>query len=270
MFETDADESIKIIWLAGGSCEGCSMAVMGAAEPSIENLLLNQIAGLPSVTLIHPFLAFEAGMAFLAQLKEATEGAYSSLVLVVEGTIFDDSIAGDGFFSNLGGHEDKPQTVTNWLDYLVPQATAVIAIGTCATWGGIPAAQGNPTGSMSLTDYLGTDFRSTAGLPIINIPGCAPPGENFIDTLIYLMLHLNEQVPLELDEAHRPAWLYQQETHPQSASPSIPIYQTETAVTCRVPEQGWMNHVGGCATVGGSCNGCTMPGFPDRYLRARG
>lgn len=242
------------------------MAVMGATTPGIEEVLLGQISGLPPLQLIHPLTAFEAGNAYLNHLQQAAKGAYDPLIVVVEGTIFDATLAGEGFFSGLGEVEGRPCTIADWLDQLAPQATAVVAIGTCASWGGVPAAAGNPTGAMSLTAYLGSDFCSTSGLPIINIPGCAPPGENFIETLIYLLLHLDEQLPLELDEANRPMWLYHQKTFPQPASIAIPIYQVDTPVCCRVPENGWMNHVGGCANVGGICNGCTMPGFPDQYL----
>ena len=63
---------------------------------------------------------------------------------------------------------------------LVSRNAATIAIGTCATWGGIPSAEGNPTGSMSVMDLLGASYRSALGLPVINIPGCAPQGDNFM------------------------------------------------------------------------------------------
>src|SRR2546430_13489089 len=54
----------------------------------------------------------------------------------------------------------------------------LLAIGTCATWGGVPAAEGNPTGAMGLMDFLGKDYKSALGLPVINIPGCAPVGRS--------------------------------------------------------------------------------------------
>jgi hydrogenase small subunit len=53
---------------------------------------------------------------------------------------------------------------------LAPKAWGVVAIGTCATYGGIHAMAGNPTGCMGLADYLGWDFRSAGGLPIVNVP----------------------------------------------------------------------------------------------------
>jgi hydrogenase small subunit len=148
----------------------------------------------------------------------------------------------------------------------------VIAIGSCAAWGGIPAAAGSPTGAMGVESYLGRDFRSLAELPVINIPGCAPPGEAFVETLISVWLHLARLVPLELDEEHRPRWLYNEPTHPQPPRADyMPahVYDVTVGPTvgCPVPRQGWMKGIGGCARVGGSCIGCTAPDFADRYLR---
>lgn len=259
-------ERVTILWLSGGSCEGCSMAVLGATSPGFEQLISGSDSSLPSVRLFHPLFAFNSGDAYLSSLRKAAQGESTPLILVVEGTLFDDSKCQEGYFSSMGEENGQPLSITNWLEKLVPRATAVIALGTCATWGGVPASYGNPTGAISLNDYLGHNFHSTAELPIINIPGCAPPGGNFIETLTYLLLHLNQEVPLELDQYNRPTWLYNYQTHPQSDHPSLQIYATDAVVDCRVPEQGWMNHVGGCASVGGRCNGCTMPGFPDHFL----
>ena len=63
----------------------------------------------------------------------------------------------------------------------------MVAIGTCATYGGIHAMAGNPTGCMGLADYLGWDFHSAGGLPIVNVPGCPVQPENFMETLLWLL-----------------------------------------------------------------------------------
>jgi hydrogenase small subunit len=57
----------------------------------------------------------------------------------------------------------EPITFNEWIDRLAPKAWAVVAAGTCATYGGIHAMAGNPTGCMGLGDYLGWDFRSAGG-----------------------------------------------------------------------------------------------------------
>ena len=63
-------------------------------------------------------------------------------------------------------------TTSEWLDRLAPKAPAILAVGTCATYGGIHAMAGNPTGAMGVPDYLGWDWKSKAGLPIVCVPGC--------------------------------------------------------------------------------------------------
>jgi hydrogenase small subunit len=174
-------------------------------------------------------------------------------------------------------------TIANWVDRLATKAEAVIAIGSCASWGGIPAANGNPTGAKGLEDYLGRDFRSRGGsdgsadsansfgLPVINVPGCAPTGEGFIETLIYVFLHLARLVPLDLDEERRPRWLYNYDTYPSPPRLEYPPAVgfdplSRPAVKCPVPITGWSRSYGGCARVGGSCIGCTERGFADNHL----
>lgn len=82
-----------------------------------------------------------------------------------------------------------------------------------------------------------------------------------------MFLALGGLVPLDLDELGRPRWLYSESTPLQRVLGGVEPGpgQTETAF-CPVPERGWINRVGGCAAVGGSCNGCTRADFPDRPL----
>ncbi len=85
------------------------------------------------------------------------------------------------------------------------KAAAVVAIGTCATYGGIPAMKNNPTGAMGLPDYLGWNWKSKAGLPVVCIPGCPAQPDNMTETLLYLVLHLGGLAPApELDDQLRP------------------------------------------------------------------
>jgi hydrogenase small subunit len=270
--ETPSSDMLYIIWMGGASCDGCTMAVLGAAQPGIEALLLGQVPDAPPVTLIHPALALESGDAYRAHLDQAADGRLRPFILVLEGSVLDESRAGEGSFSRLGTSPDgRPLTTATWLDRLAPRAEVVVAIGSCATWGGFPAAAGSPTGAMGLEAYLGRDFRSRAGLPIINVPGCAPPGEAFVETLVSVCLHMARLVPLELDEEHRPRWLYSALAYPLPPRTDYlpaPAYDLtgRTSVGCPVPTQGWMSGIGGCARVGGMCIGCTERDFADRYL----
>lgn len=249
------------------------MAMLGATEPALEDLLLGRVPDLPEVTLIHPALALESGETYRAQLEQAATGRLAPCVLVLEGSVFDESLAGGGSFSRLGTQAGRPLTTAAWIDRLARQVEAVVAIGSCATWGGVPAALGSPTGAMGLGDYLGPDFVSRAGLPVVNVPGCAPPGDAFVETLLYVCLHLGGYVPLELDEAHRPRWLYRETANPlPPRADYLPPEAYTTAgrpsVGCPVPGRGWMRGIGGCVRVGGACIGCTAPDFADRYLES--
>jgi len=176
---------IKVVhafWLAGMSCDGCSISVTGATNPSVEQLLTGSISGLPTVVLHHPVLSVEAGEEFIEPFDRAAEGKLDApYVVIYEGSIADERIAAEtnGYFSAMGdqvmeGSDARPFPTAARLAVMAPNAAAVIAIGTCATWGGIPAAAGNPTGSMSLMDFLGADYRSSLGLPVINIPAVLP------------------------------------------------------------------------------------------------
>ena len=70
---------------------------------------------------------------------------------------------------------------------VAPHAWAVVACGTCATYGGIHAWQGNPTGCRGLADYLGWDWQSPSGIPLICVPGCPVQPDNFMEVVLYLL-----------------------------------------------------------------------------------
>jgi hydrogenase small subunit len=267
MADVDSDSTAWVLWLESGGCDGCTMSVLGATSPRLEELIAGVLAR-RRIELVHPALSLEAGEAYIAALRRAQRGEFQPLILVVEGSLFDEQMAGDGSFSGLGEREGQPIPVEEWVSMLAPEAAAVIAIGTCATWGGIPAASGNVTGAMGLGSLLGDGFCSRSGLPIVNVPGCPPNGDTFVEVLNYVLLHLDELVPLDLDELGRPRWLYAQETPLRRAR--LPYQSQEPAeellAGCPVPARGWINHLGGCAAVGGTCNGCTRPDFPDRTL----
>lgn len=243
------------------------MAMLGAGEPGLESLLLGEFSDLPPISLVHALIALESGDEYRAYLDAAARGELQQFVLVLEGSVMDELRAGAGTFSRLGFESDQPLTTTSWIERLAPLAAAVVAIGSCATWGGIPAAEGNPTGAHGLGTHLGADFRSRAGLPVVNVPGCAPSGDVFIEALISVFLHVLGRVPLELDDANRPRWLYYEQTTPEPPRTGYAeAPKTRDTVRCPVPTHGWMRGIGGCATVGGACIGCTAPDFADRFI----
>ncbi|HLF41628.1 MAG TPA: hydrogenase expression protein HypE, partial [Acidimicrobiia bacterium] len=184
------DDCAWVVWVSSGGCEGCTMAVLGATAPRLEELLSGHLTHIPRVGLVHPALALDGGDEYLAVLEDAAAGGLGRFLLVVEGSVFDENLAGAGSFSGLGSRDGQPVPVGEWIERLAPAAAAVIAIGTCATWGGVPAAAGNPTGSMAVMDFLGKSYRSDLGLPVVNIPGCSPVGDNFTETVAAVLLFL--------------------------------------------------------------------------------
>ena len=144
----------------------------------------------------------------------------------------------------------------------------------------------NPTGAMGLPDYLGWNWKSRAGLPVVCIPGCPAQPDNMTEALLYLVLHLGGLAPVpELDDQLRPTWLFGRTVHescnrgrastsrassPPSTAPTTAAWSSSAArarwssATC--PYRGWVNGIGGCPNVGGICMACTMPGFPDKYM----
>ena len=180
---------VHILWITAGlSCDGDSVSITAAMQPSIEDELLGAIPGLPKVHLHNPVLAYEVGDEFLKYWYQAEQGLLDPFVLVIEGSIPNESLLTEGYWAALGtdAMSGQPITTNEWIDRLAPKALAVVACGTCATYGGIHAMEGNPTGAMGLADYLGWDFKSKAGLPIVNVPGCPVQPDNFMAKLSFI------------------------------------------------------------------------------------
>jgi hydrogenase small subunit len=285
---TPVGDEVPVLWLTAGlSCDGDSVAMTAATQPSLEDLVFGAIPGVPRVRLYHPLLAYEVGIEFLAGFEAAAAGELGPFILIVEGSIPNEALnTGGGCWAGFGtdAATGQPIPTTHWIDRLVAQAWAVMAVGTCATYGGVHAMAGNPTGAMGLADYLGWEWRSTSGLPIVNLPGCPVQPDNCTETLLYLLRQMTGTAPtIPLDRVFRPTWLFAQTLHEncdrggyyeqadfagEFGSPRciVKLGCWGPVVDCNVGKRGWVNGVGGCANVGGTCIGCTMPGFPDKFM----
>jgi hydrogenase small subunit len=280
-------KEVNILWTPDGmSCDGDSVSVTNATLPSIEDLVLGAIPGLPKVNLYNRVLAYENGDELMKHFYDAWEGRLDPFVLVVEGSIPNEKIHSEGYWTAIGCDKQtgQPITLNEWIDRLAPNALAVVACGTCATYGGIHAMQGNPTGSMGLADYLGWKWRSKAGIPIVNVPGCPVQPDNMMETLLYLLYQAAGLAPMiPLDDMLRPTWLFGKTVHEgcdragyyeqadfghEYGTPKcmVKIGCWGPVVNCNVTKRGWMDGIGGCPNVGGICIGCTMPGFPDKFM----
>ncbi len=278
---------IDVLWInAGLSCDGDTIAMTAATQPSIEDLVLGALPWIPKVNFHNLFLAYENGDEFLERFHRAARGELDPFILVVEGSIPDETNKAEGYWASFGtDHETgQPITTCEWIDRLAPKAWAIMAAGTCATYGGIHAMEGNPTGCMGLADYLGWKWKSKADIPIVCIPGCPVQPDNFMETLLYLLHMAAGRAPMiPLDDALRPTWLFGQTVHEgcdrggyYEQAEFAEEYGSRTCIVklgcwgpvvqCNVGKRGWMAGIGGCPNVGGICIGCTMPGFPDKFM----
>jgi len=218
MTQAAEDPVLHILWMNGGlGCDGDSVALTAATQPSIEEIVLGALPGLPKVAVHWPLIDFECGPEqgadnFIEWWHKADRGELDPFVLVVEGSIPNEAIKSEGYWCGFGNNPatGQPMTTNEWLDRLAPKATVILAVGTCATYGGIHAMAGNPTGAMGVPDYLGWDWKSKAGLPIVCVPGCPIQPDNLSETILYLLYQVAGQAPMiPLDEALRPKWLFE-------------------------------------------------------------
>ena len=142
-----------VIWLSGQECTGCIESLLRTGHPTLEHLIFDLISLEYSETL-------NAGAGHQAEAHRAKiiEEQKGKFILVVDGAI---PVKDGGVYCMIAG---KP--VLEILNETAPLAAAVIAIGSCASWGGVPSADPNPTGATPVHEIL-----KPKGIPVVNIPG---------------------------------------------------------------------------------------------------
>lgn len=169
-----APSAVNVLWMTIGlSCEGDSLAATAATSPSIEDIVSGAIPGLPEVIIHNQVLAYATGDEYMETWYQAERGELDPFILIIEGSIANEELSGSGHWTGFGVNpiDGQPITINEWVDRLAPLASSVMAVGTCATYGGIPAMRNNPTGAMGLPDYLGWDWRKYEREPEWRRPG---------------------------------------------------------------------------------------------------
>lgn len=164
-----AVESAKrppVIWLHFQECTGCSESLLRAEHPTLEKLILDVIS-----LDYHETLMAAAGHQAEAARKASMAANKGKYILVIEGAI---PTKQNGIYCKVGGH-----TAVDITKECAADAAAVIAIGSCASWGGMPSADPNPTGASSVAEVLGK--------PVVTIPGCPPNPYNFLATAVHFL-----------------------------------------------------------------------------------
>ncbi len=268
-------QEIPIIWLQAGSCSGCSVSVLNSVSPSVRNLLVDEV--LPGIHLnlrFHMTLMAGSGESVVELLDTTGAVADGDYLLVVEGAV---ATAENGRYCVLGEDEaGQPITMMTRVEKLARRAKAVIALGTCASFGGIPAAVPNPTGALDLQTLFA---RQEVTTPLVNIPGCPPHPDWFVGTVADILIS-GLPGPEKLDAYRRPLAFYAPLVHehcPRRAyfdegkfaqKPGEPgcLYYLGckgpvTHADC--PLRLWNGGVNWCIGAGSPCHGCVEPGFPN-------
>ncbi|MCF7804438.1 MAG: hydrogenase small subunit [Candidatus Marinimicrobia bacterium] len=181
-----------VIWLHFQDCTGCTESLLRATHPTVESLVLDIISLDYSETLLAA-----AGHQAEAAKQATIENYAGKFLLVVEGSI---PTKDGGIYCKIGN-----KTAVSILEETLPKAAAAVAIGSCASWGGIPSSGPNPTGAKGVTEVM-----PDAKTPVINLPGCPPSPYNLTQTVVhYLTL---KKLP-ELDKKGRPKFAYGQIIH---------------------------------------------------------
>lgn len=229
--------------------------------------------------LWHPSLSEESGREAIAILDDVVAGRIALDCLCVEGSVLDGP-DGTGRFQMLSG---TGRAMKDWVAALAVKARHVVAIGSCATFGGLPAGGGNPTGARGLQyagwdmgGALGKDFRSGSGLPVINISGCAPHPGWVVETLA--ALSLGDFGPERLDALGRPRAIADHLAHHGCSRNEFYEFKASAVrpsdrgclmenLGCRATQapgdcnmRRW-NGFGSCTDAGYTCINCTSPGF---------
>ena len=181
------------------------------------------------------------------------------------------------------------KSLTEWVRSIARSADYVVAVGTCASFGGVMACGRNPMGATGLQFYrdqkgglLGADYRSRSGLPVVNVPGCPAHPDWMIGTL--WALRANRVREADLDRFNRPRAFYGKLAH--HACPRNEYYEFKASAAaysqqgclfenlgCKgtlcesdCNERLWLARTGSCTRGGFPCLSCTSPLFPDGFL----
>lgn len=180
----------SVIWLHFQDCTGCSETLLRTSRPDVADLILNIIS-----LDYHETLMAASGYQAEAALKQAVEDNLGKFVLVVEGSI---PTKDQGQYMKLAG---KPALQV--LKEVGQKAAAVVAIGSCASWGGVPSASPNPTGATGVDSIL-------TEKPVVNLPGCPPNPYNLL--AVVLEYATMGRLPA-LDDKNRPKFAYDRVIH---------------------------------------------------------
>jgi len=268
---------MNVLWLQSGGCGGCTMSMLCAEAPG----LFATLEGAGIRLLWHPTLSEETGAEVSAMLAGIVDGHLPLDVLCVEGSILRGPNGTGGFHVMAG--TGRPMMA--WVQAIAARARHVVAVGSCAAFGGITAAGMNPADACGLQydgwqrgGLLGVDFRAAGGMPVINVAGC-PTHPNWVTEC--LMLLAGGAIGAEdLDLYQRPRFYADHLVH--HGCPRNEYYEYKASARkpselgCLMEHMGCLgtqahadcntrlwNGEGSCTRGGYACINCTAPEFEE-------
>jgi len=188
-----------VVWLHFQECTGCSETLLRASHPAVSELILDLVS-----LDYHETLFAAAGKQAEEALNAAIQKNKGKYICVIEGAI---PTRDNGIYCKIAG-----RTATDLVTDIGLKAGAIIAIGSCAAWGGIPSADPNPTGAMGVPQFL----KNANNAPylkekaIVALPGCPPNPYTFLGTVLQYATY--GTLPA-LDSLGRPAFAYARTIH---------------------------------------------------------
>jgi len=266
---------IPVVWLQGAGCTGCAVSLLNSFAPSASSLVLRELAPGKHVSLrVLATIMAGQGQQVIDILRDETVRNAGGYLLVMEGSIQ----LGNDLFATLGETDGRETPIADVAADLAGKAMAVVCMGTCAAFGGIPSGAPNPTGAVSMGELL---ERRKIDVALVNVPGCPPHPDWLIGTLAAAVRYGLPAVIDDLDDLHRPRTYYGRcihETCPRRADfdagrfarafgqPGC-LYELGckgpvTFADC--PTRMWNSGTNWCIGAGSPCHGCVEPDFPDR------
>ena len=263
---------IPVVWLQGAACTGCAVSLLNSFSPSIHTVLLRELTPGKHVNLrfLMTIMAGQ-GQQVVDVLSDTAETEPGGYIMVMEGSI---QLGSPNYAMVEDNHVETP--ISQKAAELGRNAMAVVAVGTCSSYGGIPAGDPNPTGATSIQEFLKNEGIDT---PVINIPGCPPHPDWVIGSLAAVMRYGLGAV--EVDEIGRPKIFYGKLIH--ETCPRRPDFDAGKfarqfgqpgclyEIGCKgpvtnadCPTRMWNSGTSWCIGAGSPCHGCVEPDFPDR------
>jgi hydrogenase small subunit len=271
-----AVQDYPLIWMQASACSGCSVSVINTIHPSIKNVILDQILPGHQLSLkYHSTLMAATGELSTDAAAETARRHKGRYIYIVEGAIPTED---DGIYGTLGEENGRPVPMLEWVRRLAPDAMAIITVGTCAAYGGVAAAQPNPSGCRGVGEVLKASGIST---PVVNVPGCPCHPDWFIGTVARVLLY-GLPKPHEVDEHGRLKIYFGKTVHNRCINRDFldeGVFVTHFGeagclleIGCKgpfaygdCPLRQWNSGVNWCINANAPCMACTEPGFPDAH-----